>query len=143
MWAILGLVALPCSAELTEKERDAKFPYDLGPDRIDISRYPTYQQQTYEMFMHTCSICHTPARAINSPYVKPAEWSEYVQQMHVRAKEQLLTPEDSRRVVDFLAYDAYERKVKKKKCFDALQARLNAQFVEIQKQKAALQEKKN
>lgn len=44
-----------------------RFPADLGPDTIDVSRYPTEYQATYRTrFQTLCASCHSLARAVNS-----------------------------------------------------------------------------
>ncbi|OGR93689.1 MAG: hypothetical protein A2992_07785 [Elusimicrobia bacterium RIFCSPLOWO2_01_FULL_59_12] len=126
---------------LSRREIDAKFPADVGPDTIDVSGYPAHHQDSYEFFRHACSVCHSPARALHSSLRTYDQWNRYVRRMHVRAQEQLLTPEDSRRLVDFLVYDSRQRKIKNKKAFDVLQGQIHKRFEEVQMEKARLRKK--
>jgi hypothetical protein len=129
-----GITALPAAGpSVPKQERGAKFPSDLGPATIDVSRYPAYQQESYRMFLRTCSVCHSPARAINSPLITYDNWSRYVHRMHLKAQGQLLTAEDAKRLIDFLAYDSHQRKVLHAPEFQALQRRLNARFERVHK----------
>jgi hypothetical protein len=137
MW--VGFMAQGILADekpLTDQERHAVFPGDLGPATIDVSKYPAYQQQSYQLFSHSCSICHSLARPINAPYTSYDQWKRYVQQMHLRAQGKLLTQEDANRLVDFLSYDSKIRKIDNKKSFDALQQQLTTRFMEVQKLKS-------
>ena len=58
------------SAE-AEKEKALKNPYpnDLGPDKIDVSKYNPEQQEGYKLMLDKCAKCHTPSRPLNSQFV--------------------------------------------------------------------------
>ena len=70
----------PAAAAQAEKEKAMKNPYpnDLGPDKIDASRYAPEQQEGYKLLLDRCSRCHTPSRPLNSQFVdvKPEEIAE-------------------------------------------------------------------
>ena len=65
------------AAAAAEKEKAMKNPYpnDLGPDKIDVSKYAPEQQEGYKLLQDKCSRCHTPSRPLNSQFVdvKPEE----------------------------------------------------------------------
>ena len=67
----------PASSAQAEKEKALKNPYpnDLGPDKIDASKYTPEQQEGYKLMLDRCSRCHTPSRPLNSQFVdvKPEE----------------------------------------------------------------------
>ncbi|MBI2119384.1 MAG: hypothetical protein HYT97_07135 [Elusimicrobia bacterium] len=64
------------SAE-AEKEKALKNPYpnDLGPDKIDISKYSAELQEGYKLMLDKCAKCHAPSRPLNSQFLdlKPEE----------------------------------------------------------------------
>jgi hypothetical protein len=121
----------------TKQELEAEFPADLGPETVDVSEYPQYLQQSYSFFREACTICHSSARALNSPLITHADWKSYVRKMHLKAQSQLLTDEDAKRIVDFLVYDSHERKVEHKKEFDRQNERLKERFDQIKTYKAS------
>src|SRR5581483_7020008 len=53
------------------------YPSDLGPETIDVSLYPNQYKETYEKEVKVkCVVCHSAARAFNSPHLelsKPEE----------------------------------------------------------------------
>lgn len=104
---VFGVAGRPAAAEKggTEKE----FPWDKGPDAIDVSQYPQEQQANYKLFVRKCSKCHTLARAINAPYALPAEWEDYVKEMQAK-KRSGLDAASAGRIVEFLKYDSSVRK---------------------------------
>ena len=56
-----------------------RYPADLGASVIDVSGYPADQRRVYEeLFLPKCGECHSPARAVNAPFVEltAAERSE-------------------------------------------------------------------
>lgn len=93
---------------MTRMERVARFPADLGPDRIDVADYPPQQRTNYAVFADRCSRCHTLARPINSRISDRETWSRYVHRMQNRPTCNL-TDADVRAIVDFLAYHSAER----------------------------------
>src|SRR5437762_1393924 len=68
------------SAAELEKEKAQKnpFPNDLGPDKIDVSKYTAEQQEGYKLLQVRCARCHTPSRPLNSQYLqlKPEEQAQ-------------------------------------------------------------------
>ena len=110
---------------------DTLYYSDLGPDTIDVSAYPTQQKVNYETFHRVCSQCHTLARAINAPVVSGAFWRFYMMSMRARARTARrveLTPEQYEEILDFLTYDAQDRKVGRANQFDALTEELKKRF---------------
>ena len=105
--------------------------YDLGPAKVDVSKYPAAQQEAYPLFEKTCAACHTLARAINCPYVTDQDWQRYLLRMHRRTQQTgtpEITMEVQKKLVDFLVYDAGIRKVAQRASFDALTLRLKARY---------------
>lgn len=137
----LGLLAAAAAAfaasapeRFTEKQRQARFYYDLGADTIDVSSYPKRQRESYKVFAEVCSRCHTLARPINSPLTSRADWKRFIARMHARTKVQddkMFTSEQAKAIVDFLAYDSNVRKVQGKAAFDAESKRLEALFKDV------------
>ncbi|MBI4055543.1 MAG: hypothetical protein HY402_05350 [Elusimicrobia bacterium] len=100
------------AAESTTRDKAAskeEFPWDDGPEEIDVSGYPEKQQQNYKVFAKKCSKCHTLARAINSPYALPEEWAPYIEKMR-KKKRSGLDATSAGKIVDFLIYDSSIRK---------------------------------
>ena len=87
-------------------DAEVTFPFDKGPDAIDVSTYPAVQQENYKVFAEKCSKCHTLARPINAPFATHDEWAAYVDKM--RHKKRSGVDEDSAKIIiDFLTYDSY------------------------------------
>ncbi|MBI3291805.1 MAG: hypothetical protein HYZ73_03215 [Elusimicrobia bacterium] len=103
----LGVTTLLVAVEKEGKEKE--FPWDKGPDTIDVSQYPPEQQANYKAFARKCSKCHTLARAINAPYALPAEWETYIRMMQAK-KRSGLDAESAKKVLSFLKYDSSLRK---------------------------------
>jgi hypothetical protein len=109
------------------------FPADVGPDTIDVTSYPVIQQENYTLFVEKCSLCHTLARAINSPLVDASTWTRYVKRMHGKNQARsnggpLLSGDEAKRVISFLTFDSRERKIKRADEFQAHQSNLRNQF---------------
>jgi len=85
------------------------FPFDNGPDTIDVSSYPAVLQENYKVFSEKCSKCHTLARPINSPYALPEEWQAYVTKMRQK-KRSGINEENAAKIIEFLTYDSSIRK---------------------------------
>jgi len=131
----------------SQEQLGARFYYDLGPAEIDVSSYPTERQAGYLVFKKTCSQCHTLARPINSPIVTSKDWQRYVLRMHVRTQSKpgtVISKEDQKVIVEFLAYDAKRRKIDGKKAFEEQTARLKTLFedVKAERSKRQVQEQK-
>ncbi len=120
----------------TEQEKRAEMPADLGPETIDVSNYPAIQQANYKVFLHKCSACHTPARAINSPYTSAKEWKKYVGLMHNLSHKTWLWGEDRRWIQDFLVYDAQVRKTDQLDTFQMHQKRLRDDYERLIKRRS-------
>src|ERR1019366_10206865 len=94
-WAMMLVSLLSFSGQawcLTEAEQKATRPADLGPATIDVSNYPSEQQQNYKLFLEKCSRCHTPARPINSKIVTREDWEHFVNLMHARFLDRKMGP---------------------------------------------------
>lgn len=103
-----------------EVREAAKRPYanDLGPDGIDVSTYPRDMQRAYELFARNCSKCHTLARPINSQWVSPVFWEQYVKRMwHKPGTE--INGVEARQIWEFLVYDSQARKLDRREEFEA------------------------
>ena len=81
---------------------NAKYPSDLGPGLVDVREYPVEMKDNYRLFLAVCSACHTPARALNSPYASEFDWKRYVHRMHVKVSNLgfVLSPEQEKRIVN-------------------------------------------
>lgn len=113
-----------------ERGAAALFYSDLGPETVDVSSYPAARRADYEVFLRVCSRCHTPARALNAPYVNRAWWEFYMARMRVRSRFQgeALSKKDMRSVLDFLEHDSNERKVARAAEFEAIKSELKRRF---------------
>lgn len=126
-------VGAPSGQDFTRRELDSVFYYDLGPESLDVSSYPAEQQANYRQFKSACSSCHTLARPINAPIVGRRAWEFYVFRMHLRAKKEfgtMLTKEQEKAVLDFLAYDSEQRKGARRAEFDRNAKVLQRRFTE-------------
>jgi hypothetical protein len=127
---------------VTEKELKAYMPWDLGPDTVDVSKYPPNQQENYRVFQKNCSVCHTPARPINATLTSYEDWTRFINLMHARFKSRMKGPlwstRDAAKIRDFLTYDSQVRKIDHREEFEKLQRELNQRFEEVQKEKAEL-----
>lgn len=134
-----GPVAEKPDRQFTDEELHARFPYDLGPDRVDVAAYPKAQQENYLLFLNLCSQCHTPARPLNAPIVAREDWERFARRMHRKSKGTLLDARQAERVIDFLTYDAQRRKVNRREEFLSLQRELNARYKEMLDERARVQ----
>jgi hypothetical protein len=92
--------------------------WDKGPDKIDVSKYPSDIKQKYKVFSDLCARCHTLARAINCDFAVEDDWERYIKRMMRRGKG-LIQPAQAQETFDFAVYDSkirkkelYERKLK-------------------------------
>lgn len=102
-----------CGETFTPAELKALFYADLGPAEIDVSSYPAAEQESYRVFRRVCARCHTLARAVNSPRSSRQAWHAYIFQMRLRSilsRKQRYTKAEARRILDFLVFDAKQRK---------------------------------
>ncbi len=98
------------AGELRSQDEEVKtFPFDKGPETIDVSSYPKEQQDNYPVFAEKCSKCHTLARPINSPFALPEEWDAYVHKMQHK-KRSGVDADSAKTIIDFLSYDSSVRK---------------------------------
>jgi hypothetical protein len=133
--ALLVFAAAGAFAALTESELSARFYYDLGPAETDVSGYPDSAKKGYAYFLKTCSRCHSPARAINSPLAKREDWERFVKRMHIKAKSKkgaAIGKAEAAAIVDFLTYDSKVRKLDQKEKFDALDREMRERFKAVQ-----------
>lgn len=117
--------------ELTAEQKRAVYYSDLGPDRVDVSDYPSAQKDNYEVYRHACSQCHTLARSINAPVVDRRFWEFYIASMRFNTlfhQDAAVPQEAAQAIVDFLEYDSNVRKVRRRGEFDALQEELKRRF---------------
>jgi hypothetical protein len=83
---------------------------EQGPSSIDVSNYPQKIQDIYtDIFSQKCMQCHRLSRPINSDFVLPSEWENYVKLMSHKPGSNI-TNGDARKIVDFLIYDSSVRK---------------------------------
>ncbi len=122
--------------EFTDDQMKARFAWDLGVDRLDVSGYPAAQRRNYEVFLKACSGCHTPARALNAPVVSRAQWTRFAHRMHFRARSNLLTAATAKAVVDFLVHDAAVRKTGRRDAYLDELARLQSRYGELEVERA-------
>lgn len=123
--------ARPAFPEALDQVADTLYYSDLGPDTIDVSGYPAQQKYNYGLFTRHCGRCHTLARAVNSPTQSRAYWHFHLARMNVHSRlshEDLLTPDEIRRLLDFMEYDGDVRKVQNKRNFEALTEELKRRF---------------
>jgi hypothetical protein len=131
----------------TPEQLSAQFPADLGMDSVDVAAYPAEQRANYDLFVRECSKCHTPARALQSPYVKRLDWERFVYRMHEKAESRsgekfgvdLLQGDAARRVIDFLVYDAQERKVRQAAEFNRRREELKVLFSKVESERTRRQ----
>ena len=99
--AIVGsaLVALLVSAEPAPDKSD---PRDSGPDRVDVSRYPSAQQKQYDVYAAKCSKCHPLARSVNARF-NATEWKRYMKRM-IRRPNSGINEEQAALIYEFLKY---------------------------------------
>ena len=127
---------------MTPAELAAKFPADLGPGTVDVSSYPQDIQKNYKVFLAVCSACHSPARPLNSPVSSATDWKRFVHRMHVKMENRgyILSPEDEKKIVEFLTYDSKIRKIGKKKEFEARREALEVIFQQVLQERNRLLE---
>ncbi len=96
------LVALSGLAIAAEPEKAPPDPRDSGPDKIDVSDYPSEQQKRYPVFEKKCAKCHPVARAINSRF-NASEWKRYMKRM-VRRPNAGVTDDQADEIYEFLKF---------------------------------------
>lgn len=106
---ISGLAAQKKAGHEGHGDEEKTFPYDNGPDTIDVSTYPTEHQANYKIFVKKCAKCHTLARPINAPYSSSKEWGDYIEKMK-KKKRSGLDAKSADKILKFLIYDSSVRK---------------------------------
>ncbi len=138
--ALLLVLGQAKSNALTTQEEKATRPEDLGPETVDVTSYPQAQQENYQLFLAKCSVCHSPARALNSKITTEEDWEHFVSLMHGRLLSRgmgpVWKPLEGRRIIDFLAYDSQIRKADHKLAFEENLRRLRARYEVVQKEKS-------
>lgn len=113
--AVAGVVtAVRADGGMTEKEKAQKEPYpnDLGPDTIDMAKYPEAVKANAEYFKQ-CGQCHTIARPINSQMWSSEDWTRYVKRMMSKPGCEIKKGTGSK-IRDFLVADSKARKLSDK-----------------------------
>ena len=104
---------VPAAEEEDEDDEDGEeddFCADFGPEKIDVSKYPTEQQKNYKVFASRCSKCHTLARPINTEaHATLDDWEKYVNKMKKKRRSGI-RKKDVPLIISFLAYDTKTRK---------------------------------
>jgi cytochrome c5 len=132
--AVIESTSTPtAAAEASAKRGEVMFYSDLGPDRIDVSAYPSEQRQNYAVYARACSRCHGLARSINAPYTSRGWWEFYMTGMRMRGRVagRPFSREEITAVLDFLDYDSRVRKVEHADSFDRSTAELKRRFNEF------------
>lgn len=121
-----------------EKEKAMKNPYpnDFGPDKVDVSKYPSNLQIGYKLMLEKCSKCHTASRVLNSQFVElkedeisklrmsqpkifkdklvwqvePGIWQRYVKRMMAKPGCSI-SPEEGKKIWNFVVEDSKQRKM--------------------------------
>jgi hypothetical protein len=97
------LLALPLLAYAAPASDQAPpDPRDNGPDRIDVSHWPSEQQRRYPLFEMKCAKCHPLARPINAKFTA-ADWKRYAKRM-IRRPNSGINEEQAVELYQFLAY---------------------------------------
>ena len=134
--------AVEITVQFTPVQLQVLFSWDLGADSIDVGAYPEAQRANYETLKAECSVCHTLARPINAPYAERRDWERFVKRMHGKPGGERLDKASAKRIVDFLVFDAGERKVKRKEEFEKESARLETLFSAVKAEREkSVQEK--
>ena len=90
-------------------------PQDKGPDKLNVSAYPKDIQKDYKIFREKCEQCHTLARPLNTSMSRDA-WERYVKRM-MHKPNSGISPEQGKKIFEFLVYDQENRKDKNPKEF--------------------------
>lgn len=119
---------------VTDEELSARFWYDLGPAEVDVSGYPDPAKKGYALFRKACTVCHSGARALNSPMSKREDWSRFVKRMHVKGASKKgagISRDEGAAIVEFLAYDSKARKLDRRSEFEAKAVELQGRFAYV------------
>jgi mono/diheme cytochrome c family protein len=88
-------------------------PQDKGPDKVDISAYPSNIQEYYRVYERQCGKCHTLARSINTS-MPAVYWANYLGTA-IKKPEYGITLAEADQIYQFLALDQVLRKGKRPK----------------------------
>ena len=141
--AVAAQDAAPPPAPLTPVEQKAKVYEDLGPDAIDVSRYPAARREQYLVFKRNCEQCHTLARPINAPFTTAADWRRFIRRMRGKAvfsHGKTVTTADAATIADFLAFDAKQRKLAAPQEWAHSQRTLQAWFFDVQRRRLLIED---
>ncbi|MGD0498952.1 MAG: hypothetical protein ABSC23_11005 [Bryobacteraceae bacterium] len=111
----IQIMLLLAPLALVSQTSNVKLPQDKGPDKIDVSGYPSDLQKTYKLFTTKCSKCHTIARPMNTMMTRD-EWERYVKRM-MHKPNSGISDSEGKQIFDFLIYDQTNRKDKNPKAF--------------------------
>ncbi len=87
---------------VTADPQDKPDPRDSGPDRIDVSGYPSMQQRQYDVYASKCSKCHPLARSVNARF-NSTDWKRYMKRM-IRRPNSGINEEQAAQIYDFLKF---------------------------------------
>lgn len=106
--AIAGsaLVAMLVVAEPADKPD----PRDSGPDKIDVSGYPSAQQKSYAIYASKCSKCHPLARSINARF-NSTDWKRYMKRM-IRRPNAGINEDQAAQIYEFLKFYSVQLGIK-------------------------------
>lgn len=82
----------------------------LKPDVV--ATYPAEVKESYEVFEHKCSRCHTLSRPLNAPIYEFAHWEAYVARMR-RQPGSGISESDGKTILVFLKYYAEKKRIEK------------------------------
>ena len=85
-------------------------PQNKGPDKVDISAYPSNIQENYRVYERQCGKCHTLARSINTS-MPAVYWANYLGTA-IKKPEYGITLAEADQIYQFLALDQVLRKSK-------------------------------
>jgi hypothetical protein len=111
--AILGLLALSVlivALWALGQTGGLVLPQDKGPDKVDISSYPSNIQENYKVYERQCGKCHTLARSINTS-MPAVYWANYLGTA-IKKPEYGITLAEADQIYQFLALDQVLRKSK-------------------------------
>ena len=134
---ILGLLMVGINGSGAEPKGDVFSASDLGPEEIDVSKYPEKHQKTYRTTLNRCIKCHGRARFLNSSFTELSKeeitklkkerpdvfddnvfmaeeklWRRYVKRM-MRKPGSGIRKKEAKKIHEFLVYDSKVRKTGK------------------------------
>lgn len=109
------LVLLAAPLLVLAQTSNITLPQDKGPNKIEVSTYPSEQQKAYKLFAEKCSKCHTIARPINTTMPRE-QWEMYVKRM-MHKPNSGISNSQGKEIFEFLAFDQQTRKDKNPSAF--------------------------